>query len=60
MEAAYDDAVGAGHGRAAALGAGPDADDTDRAAGQTEQDVQVIQVNTNSLKDGGSGRRVGL
>ena len=59
-EATYDDAVRAGHGSAAACGAGADTDDADGAAGQTEQDVEVAQVDADGLEDRSASSGVGL
>ena len=56
----YDDTVGAGHGAAAALRAGPDTDDGDRAASQTQEDVGVDQVDADGLKNGGTSGGVSL
>ena len=51
----YDDAVGARHGRAAALAARAYTDDADRAAGQAQQDVEVAQVNTQETEESLAG-----
>ena len=56
----YDDTVGAGDASAAALGAGADPNDADRAAGEPEENVQVAEVDADGLEDGGASRRVGL
>ena len=52
MSNTYEDAVGARDGGAAALGAGSDADDADRAAGQPDEGVHVARVDAEQTEDG--------
>lgn len=56
----YDNAVRASDGRAAAGGARADANDTDRAARQAQEDVDVAGVDADGLEDGRACRRACL
>lgn len=56
----YEDTVGAGHGRAAALRAGTDTDDGDRAAGQPNEAVDIASVDAEECQDASRGCRASL
>lgn len=56
----YDDSTGAGDGGLVASIAGPDADNADGAAGETEEDVQVTEVDADGLQDFSAGGGGGL
>ena len=47
-EATYDDAVRAGHGSAAACGAGADTDDADGAAGEADHTSDAAHVDSDA------------
>ena len=56
----HDDAVGAGHGGAAAGGARADAHDADGAAVEAKPDVDVLQDDAEQTEEGGARSRVSL
>ena len=60
MNITYDDAVGAGHGRAAAGRSSADADDADRAAGNPDDPGDTADVDAEQTKEGGTEGRARL
>ena len=56
----YNETVGAGDGRATARAARTHAHDANGAAGETEKDIQVREVDANRHEQGGTSSRVGL
>ena len=59
-ERTYNDTAGAAHSGAGARVARADADDGDGAAGNTDESVDVADINTDALQEGGADGRPGL
>lgn len=60
MDNSYHDTVGARNSGAAALRAGSDAHDANRAAVEAEEDVSVLQDDAEQPEQGGTCSGVGL
>ena len=60
MSIVHLDAAGAADSGARAGIAGPNTDDGDRAADQTERNGEVLQDDADALQEGGASSRVGL
>ena len=56
----YDETVGAANSGAAALGAGADTDDADRAAGQANQAIDIAGIDAEEAQEGRGSSGGGL